>query len=1305
MVMLLWGTYATQAHNILPYSMGFERPSTSQLPADWLQPSQGSNAADTFPAAYVGSSNAFNGSAYFEFEPDYLEGGSGFVPHTAYDDLTDCTAPFALTTDSIWGDTVWVSWSDTAGNTSFVLAYGPTGFNPDTAVVNIVTGITNTAYMLTNLTMFTNYDIYVRADCGVDDSLWIGPVSALPGYFYSMPVTGSDTLHVCDYTIYDNGGAAGNYSSNCNSTLVLYPEDSSYTFILSGTVNIDWSFDHLYIYDGVGVNGTLLYQCNGSATFSNIRSDLGVVTINFQSDNLMQYSGFAISAMCVPRPNCMSPSNLATTFIGTTTATLTWTEHGTATSWVVRYDTMDFNPSTDTAANTLSVSDTTVSLIGLDSNALYHVYVAADCGNESSFYIGTTFSTLATSPASLPFSCDFEGSSASGWNFVNGTQTNKWHVGNAISFSGIRSLYISNTGGTTHNYNGNDESIVYATRTIDLTDTGRYEYSFIWKCNGDSLFDYMRAALVPVNTVFVAGSPSGFDGDSSVPTGGIALDSAIRLRGQINWQTHRGEFHLATPGTYKIVFAWINNNLNTHQPPAAIDDITIALNNCPTVDNLATYLTQDTIAVRWSPTGRESQWMVCCDTMCITTYDTSYVFAGLTPNKTYTISVQPLCIHDTGTAVTTTVRTNCSYIDTLPYSQDFESVVSSSDNFVDCWHRISIGTNAYQPYVSRYNHTPGGHKGLYWANYYSSNDQYYLILPSVNPSLHPLNTLQLTFWANKTFNYGNASRFIIGAIDSPTDPSTFQPVDTVFIPFGGWTIVEVPFTNYTGTATHMAIMAADSTNVTYLDDFSIEEFVTCVRPINPVSITNTANSVTLTWDERGTANKWQIAVETSATSTPTADTTVLSDTATVNVPSGIRYFYVRSICGEGDTSLWSDGCIVHVGGWAMRPNQTDTLHLCGGIITDDGGITDRYSDNQDSYVILLPDEPNSVISVSGTSYTESRFDYLRIYDGIGNGGTELWNDSNNYYANQTFGPLVSTSGPITIYFHSDGTIQYDGFTIYVSCIIDSCRQPVITGVSKTFESATVNWVLESPNYEVNIKEYESPYWLDTNISVIGNSYTFTGLQPSTPYVYRVRQDCNADGLNQSEWTIGYYITDDLNCHAPDSITVTNATSTAATLDWTPVSQETAWNIRVWNSNGTNRVYTVSTHPSTIIGLTANTTYKASIRALCGTAHNYIGDWGDTVTFTTTVGIDGVVKPTCIIYPNPTSGSTTVTVSGVNGKVTIAVIDLRGREVATSTLNCSGDCAKTMDVERLAQGAYFVRITAEKVSMVRKLIVK
>ena len=62
-------------------------------------------------------------------------------------------------------------------------------------------------------------------------------------------------------------------------------------------------------------------------------------------------------------------------------------------------------------------------------------------------------------------------------------------------------------------------------------------------------------------------------------------------------------------------------------------------------------------------------------------------------------------------------------------------------------------------------------------------------------------------------------------------------------------------------------------------------------------------------------------------------------------------------------------------------------------------------------------------------------------------------------------------------------------------------------------------------------------------------------------------------------------------------------------------------------------------------------------------------------------------------------------TGVNGMVRIAVVDMNGRTVATETLECSADCEKTMEVDKLAQGAYFVRITADNTNMVRKLIVR
>jgi hypothetical protein len=554
----------------------------------------------------------------------------------------------------------------------------------------------------------------------------------------------------------------------------------------------------------------------------------------------------------------------------------------------------------------------------------------------------------------------------------------------------------------------------------------------------------------------------------------------------------------------------------------------------------------------------------------------------------------------------------------------------------------------------------------------------------------------------------------------------------------------------------------------------------------------------------------------------------------------------------------------------------------------------------------------------------------------------------------------------------------------LSCGVTGCRQPVITGTSHTYESVTANWAGDGSAYEVNIKETTASDFTNADIPVVGTSYTFYGLQPATSYTVRVRTDCTADSLDYSPWVTTTVVTDSLPCLPPDSLTVTGLTNTDGTFDWVPFGYETMWDVHVWNTAGFDSTYTVSSHPVVLGGFTAGVTYNASVRPLCGSAHNILGDWGDTVTFTAAtcpdvtgltaggvqpnsltlswtnnpaaeswvieygftgfeqgtgtqavsttptyvvtglleetgydfyvramcgtdwysenwayvtattpyggvicdaptgvsavvagnaatvswtagagdisfeleygphgfahgtgmtqsataspvtvsnlnyetqydvyvrafcennassawsavmsftteaqgsedcdpvtnltateitensaviswtagatgdewevvltdaggttlseartheqsyqlngltpgtayivkvrtvcgddqysdyastsfttiaVGIDGVAEASCAIYPNPTSSATTISVSGVSGKVKIAVVDMNGRTVASELLECSSDCTKTMDVERLAQGAYFVRITGENVNMVKKLIVK
>lgn len=96
-----------------------------------------------------------------------------------------------------------------------------------------------------------------------------------------------------------------------------------------------------------------------------------------------------------------------------------------------------------------------------------------------------------------------------------------------------------------------------------------------------------------------------------------------------------------------------------------------------------------------------------------------------------------------------------------------------------------------------------------------------------------------------------------------------------------------------------------------------------------------------------------------------------------------------------------------------------------------------------------------------------------------------------------------------------------------------------------------------------------------------------------------------------------------------------------------------------------------------------------------------------LTITTGIGVDEVISGnyTMQIYPNPAASSTVVSIAGVEGLVTITIVDNAGRIVASDQIVCSADCFKELDVANLATGVYYVRVSAQGFNQVRKLVVK
>ena len=415
----------------------------------------------------------------------------------------------------------------------------------------------------------------------------------------------------------------------------------------------------------------------------------------------------------------------------------------------------------------------------------------------------------------------------------------------------------------------------------------------------------------------------------------------------------------------------------------------------------------------------------------------------------------------------------------------------------------------------------------------------------------------------------------------------------------------------------------------------------------------------------------------------------------------------------------------------------------------------------------------------------------------------VWVGGIGYPYSQHTVKFLDYTGPHGYIAFKGSQVDWHSDQFYIDDIILEEMCPHIENLQvdySTLGSITINWSGTGSHYEVDIKPDSASTWPDTPVSVADTTYTFSGLQPATVYRYRVRQDCSADTLGHSYWTEGSFDTHNWPCLSPNSLQVYDITNSTATFDWSPAVYGTAWQLHVWFSGGMDSIFTVGSHPATVDGLTAYTTYHAAVRQLCGSDNSVAGDWGDTIVFTTDVcpDVTGLttgnvttnsvtliwdanpmaegwaveygsigftqgqgmqdtsstnsytatglteghayeffVKAVCgtdwtseswvgtsattesaainphlstlnfqlSISPNPTSSTTTISVSGVNGIVRIAVVDMSGRTVATETLECSADCEKTMEVDNLPQGAYFVRITADNTNMVRKLIVR
>jgi hypothetical protein len=253
-------------------------------------------------------------------------------------------------------------------------------------------------------------------------------------------------------------------------------------------------------------------------------------------------------------------------------------------------------------------------------------------------------------------------------------------------------------------------------------------------------------------------------GSTAVPYSPVEMDAHPTSYGFSNW---RSNTRFITDGAGDCT-GWA-----TCLPPVVIIDTNY----------------EDYYRISWIPGYHESSWDVdyrVADSNRWTRVanDTTATFcfvptSNFQPDTRYEFRVTSNC-SDTTVSASAFITTPCSYI-RIPFAYSFEGLPTGNSTTpadIHCWHHLNDG--------AIYNGSPfivgSGHSGSRSIAFAPSVVNYHgtynvIVLPPVDVSTDPINTLYLSFWAAASTN-NDPPLLYVGVMTDPDDITSFQAVDT-----------------------------------------------------------------------------------------------------------------------------------------------------------------------------------------------------------------------------------------------------------------------------------------------------------------------------------------------------------------------------------------------------------------------------------------------------------------------------------------------------------------------------------------------
>ena len=573
-------------------------------------------------------------------------------------------------------------------------------------------------------------------------------------------------------------------------------------------------------------------------------------------------------------------------------------------------------------------------------------------------------------------------------------------------------------------------------------------------------------------------------------------------------------------------------------------------------------------------------------------------------NKIYYAYVRTVC----GAAPTTwsegaSFRTTC-----LPETPDAYGVETFTEATVlGCW---TVGVLSGTTNAPSRNGSATSKFGWYMRIFNTAaSDGAYAIMPPLD--VEDISKYQITFDAcTNSTTAGNVKSITVGIISNASDLSTFAPVTTITglnytTDSTGMFTYTIPFDSYDGdyvtgakgTQVMFLSESGDNYNEAYIDNIRFALIPSCAAPstIAVDSLSDTAAK--FSWNKTGLS--YELAVTTTKVA-PSAENAQVVKTVenimdTTAVVEGLTmltdyYVYIRTICGGGDTSAWSNAR-------AFRTTCPESYAL-------------PFAEGFESYTTTTGNrKPDcwTCYYLNGTTVTE----------GTGASYPSLGTTASYAHASTRY-----------IYMYSSGASTKTYSFAAMPYIDTDLTKTMISFWYRSNSAGTSS----APNRKVVVGIAEEVSTLDTLMATFQPIDTvISTLATYEKYTRIVSEKYNGKGHyfviigidgNGATSSGGMYV-DDIeislvpSCFLPDNLNAGNMYDTSAKLTWEQLQGDnTAWDV-AYGLAGTAvadmTVVAADTTELVINGLQPSTTYDFYVRANCGDEYS---DWRGPVTATT-----------------------------------------------------------------------------------------